>query len=320
MEIESKVSEGIDGSITIKEAEKNLLTLLRKEKLCIFAGSGISVAAPSSLPTWDGFIDKYKEICKKICKEKKTKKFDDIISNVNKFKNRDIVGTATALSDIIASFKKAGINMKPYTSEMVDIFANKKSNSYHEAIVKTNYKYILTTNYDDLLEKAARAKGYNELLNRVYSHYDIKEISEAIYKNESAIIHMHGIYTTDIVIDEFIFTKEDYKRIKEKNPGFRTLMNAIFMNYSILLVGYGSSDPHLEDIIDDLNMILKWHGSEDTLELPCYYLLILKDKLSPIFDHNKDKNRTKVIPVDEYDDMLALLKRLQKKQPRKIKK
>lgn len=306
-------------SIELEEAEDNLSTLLKKDKLCIFAGSGISVDEPASLPTWEGFIDIYRDLCKVICKENGISDFDRIIKDVSKFKKRDIVATATALSDIIKEIRKSNITMTGYTSKLTDIFAGKQYNSYHNTIVNTNYKYILTTNYDDLLEKAALANRYSSLNNRVYLHTDIRKISETIYKNESAIIHMHGTWN-GIVLEEFIFTKDDYKRIKDKNPGFRILMNSIFMNYSILFVGYGSSDPHLEDIVEDINMTLEWLDSEDTVQLPKYYLLLKKEKISPIFDHIKNKNRTKVIPVDEYKDMLTFLEKLQQKHPRKRNK
>jgi hypothetical protein len=64
-------------------------------------------------------------------------------------------------------------------------------------------------------------------------------------------------------------------------------------------------------------MTLNWHNKGDDYDLPRYYLLLRKDKLSPIFDHIKNKHQTKVIPVNEYEDMLKLLKRLQEKHPRK---
>jgi len=322
LKTEYKRGISINMSITIKEAERDLSILLDKEKLCIFAGSGISV--DSGLPKWDGFIIKYKEICEEIIKINKEhlesneiKKFDEIVNDVNDFIDRDIIATATALRDIITNLAKYDVSKRIYNLKMTDLFGNKNFNKYHKAIVDTNYKYIITTNYDDLLYRAAVDSNYIDLQKRFYTQENIREISEAIYKEEPAMIHMHGMFPEIRLEDFIIFTKEEYKLIKDKNPGFRILMNSIFMNYSILFVGYGSSDPHLEDIIEDLNMTLKWHNSEDNFVLPRYYLLILKEKLSPIFDHIKDKNRTKVVPVDEYGDMLTLLERLQKDHPRK---
>ena len=61
------------------------------------------------------------------------------------------------------------------------------------------------------------------------------------------------------------------------------------MNYSMLMVGYGASDPHLEDVIEDINLSFGWFDSDDVLDLPMYYLVIKKDKVSPIFDQLKNR-------------------------------
>jgi NAD-dependent SIR2 family protein deacetylase len=305
--------------ISVEEAENELSNLLERKKLCIFAGSGISVMKPSSLPTWDGFVNKYKKICEDVSRMYGTKnEYEEIFNDVKKFKKRerDMITTVTALKDIVVSCIGDGLSMNYFNMKVSELFSNRKFNSYHNAIVNTDYQYILTTNYDNLLGSAADASGFINLLRRVYTHKEIERISEAIYCKEPAIIHMHGCFN-HLNVEDFILTKEDYKRIKDKNPGFRHIMNSIFMNYSILLVGYGSSDPHLEDIIDDLNLSLNWINSDDKIELPSYYLLIKKEKLSPIFDHVKGINRTKVVPFDKHDDMLELLQRLQAKFPRK---
>ena len=46
------------------EALPIMKRILSEGKLSIFAGSGISV--DSGLPTWDGFVDKYINICMKL--------------------------------------------------------------------------------------------------------------------------------------------------------------------------------------------------------------------------------------------------------------
>jgi SepF-like predicted cell division protein (DUF552 family) len=306
-------------SISVVEAKKELSDLLSKGKLCIFAGSGVSVSAPSSLPTWDGFVEEYIKFCRSVNNllEDADMRFDCIINDADTYKNRDVVNTITALKDRIVYCKKHGISMRTYDTKMNNMFANKPFNDYHSAIVNTSYRYILTTNYDTLLDEAAEENKHYDLVKRTYSYSDIDKISEAIYLGEPAIIHVHGI-ASEIVLEEFVLTKDDYKRIKDKNPGFRTLMNSLFMNYSVLMVGYGGSDPHLEDVIDDINLSLGWLDSQTVLNLPIYYLVIKKDKLSPIFDHIKNRNRVKVIAVDDYDEVLILLKELQIAYPRRL--
>ena len=200
-----------------------------------------------------------------------------------------------------------------YDNDMNSLFMRVPFNDYHSTIVRTKYKYILTTNYDTLLEEAARKQGFRDLMKRVYGYKELDKISEAIYTEEPAIIHMHGI-ATDILLEEFVLTADDYKKIKDKNPGFRSLLNSLFMSYSFLMVGYGGSDPHLEDVINDINLSLQWDYSN--LSLPTYYLVLRNDKVSPIQDHIKNRNRTHIIAVDSYDDVLTLLTHLSNVYPR----
>lgn len=303
-------------SISTEEAKIELEELLSKNKLCVFAGSGISVPAPSNLPTWDQFVDKYIEICRKVNEmADKTMKFEDVLADAPRYKSKSAVNTLTVLKDKIRLCKKHGISITIYDDMMNELFMGRETNEYHNTIVNTDYKYIITTNYDTLLSKAARHQKHYNLLKRSYSYKDLQRISEAIYTGEPAIINIHGI-ATEVLLEDFILTADDYKRIRDKNKGIRTLLNILFMNYSMLMVGYGASDPHLEDVIEDINLSFGWFDTEDILDLPMYYLVIKKDKVSPIFDQLKNRNRTRIIAVDDHDETLALLKHLQSKFPR----
>lgn len=303
-------------SISIDEAKSELEALLAKNKLCIFTGSGISVPAPSNLPTWDQFVDKYIDICREVNEmADQTMKFEDILADAPVYKAKSAVNTLTVLKDKIRLYKKYGMSTKIYDEMINELFSGRETNEYHNTIVDTNYKYILTTNYDTLLDKAARLHKHYELLKRSYSYKDLQKISEAIYTGEPAIIHIHGV-ATEVVLEDFVLTADDYKTIRDNNKGIRTLLNILFMNYSMLMVGYGASDPHLEDVIEDINLSFGWFDTDDILNLPMYYLVIKKEKVSPIFDQLKNRNRTRIIAVDEHDEALALLKHLQSKFPR----
>ena len=86
-----------------------------------------------------------------------------------------------------------------YDDMMNELFSGREPNDYHETIVNTDYKYILTTNYDTLLDKAAMRQKHYDLVRRIYSYKDLQKISEAVYTGEPAIIHVHGI-ATEVVL------------------------------------------------------------------------------------------------------------------------
>ncbi len=95
--------------LTVSDAFPIIKRILDEERLSIFAGSGISV--DSGLPDWDGFIDKYIEICDDLNDSLDSSlKFTDIINDAKYSKEKDIVSTITALKDKVKHCKLHGVN------------------------------------------------------------------------------------------------------------------------------------------------------------------------------------------------------------------
>lgn len=298
--------------LSVTDALPIMRQLLDEGKLSIFAGSGISV--DSGLPAWDGFIDEYIKICKRLNQIIPDRmKFSDIIEDAEKNKGKDLIGTVTVLKDKVRECKNKGVNTDFCDDKLNSLFYAAEPNPYHKMIVSTNYRHIITSNYDSLLEKAAEDAGYYELLTRSYSYTEQQNLSIAVYAGKTAIIHAHG-KIADIKLDQFVLTKDDYLSIMKHNPGFRLIINSIFLTSSVLFTGYGGSDPHFEDIISDLNMTLNW--SSDSEELPRSYIMLRKDKVSPIREFLNDKYRVEIIVFDDYDQMKSFLNELAKHCPR----
>lgn len=294
------------------EALPIMKRILSEGRLSIFAGSGISV--DSGLPAWDGFIDKYIEICEKLNNSiDPSLRFTDIISDAKVSKSKNLISTISALKGKVKEIKKRGVNTDFCEDELNGLFYAAKPCEYHKYIVSTNYRHIITTNYDSLLEKAADAEGYMGLITRSYSYSDQQNLSIAIYSGKTAIIHAHG-KISDIKLDQFVLTEDDYLSIMKHNPGFRLIINSIFLTNSVLFAGYGGSDPHFEDIISDLNMTLNWDNAGD--DLPRCYIMLRKDKVTPIREFLNDKHRVDIITFDEYSQMKDFLKDLADEYPR----
>ena len=299
--------------ITMPEAKHTIKGLLSNRKMSIFAGAGISV--PSGLPTWGGFVDKYIEICQQL-NEAITDprlKFDSIIADAHKCKTSDLISVVSALKSKVIECKENGINTDWVDSRLNKMFAQANPNDFHKSIVSTDYKYIITTNYDSLLEDAAENLGYKQLLVRSYSYTEHKNLSMAVYSGETAIIHAHGKMEY-VKLDQFVLTNEDYLSIMKHNPGFRLIINSVFLTTSVLFAGYGANDPHFEDIISDLNATLEW-DNEGT-GLPRCYILLKKDEVSPIKEYLSDKRRVDIIPFDSFDEEAEFLKELSIEHPR----
>lgn len=299
--------------ITPETGLKICKSLLSENKLSVFAGSGISV--DSGLPSWDGFVDKYIEICENLNQSlPKELKFTDIIEEAKSHSGTNLIEVITALKEKVKVCQENGVNTDFFIDSLNKLFYNVSCNEYHKLIVSTSFCHIITTNYDSLLEEAAQELKYNDLLTRSYSYNNYQEITASIYSENTAIIHAHG-KISDLKLDQFVLTKQDYLNIMKHNPGFRLIMNTIFITNSVLFVGYGGSDPHFEDIIDDLNLSLSWEHSSTVL--PKCYIMMKKEKATPIREFLSDSNRVDIISFDNYDKMKVFLSDLKSMFPRK---
>lgn len=151
------------------------------------------------------------------------------------------------------------------------------------------------------------------MTTHTYSYSERKDLSRALYSGNTVIIHAHG-KVSDIKLEKLVVTKDDYLEIMKHNPGFRLIMNNIFVTTSVLFAGYGGSDPHFEDIINDLNMTLDW--SNEALDLPRCYIMLRKEKATPIRKFIGDQHRVDIISFDDYSGMKLFLKDLSEAFPR----
>lgn len=108
---------------------KFLAEELEKEKLIIFVGAGVS--KNSGLPDWNKLIREY---ARELGNEKEYFDSDEMLEIPQEY------------------FDKFG---SPKYYEILDKIFSKsyEPNSIHEILGKMNFNYIITTNYDNLIEK-----------------------------------------------------------------------------------------------------------------------------------------------------------------------
>lgn len=292
-----------------------LAELLNQNKLIVFVGSGISI--DSGLPTWDGLMQQFIEFCRSIQKLvalDPSDKFDDLLKEAETDKSKYPIRVASVLKQKLQEIdNKYNANIKELLQNwLLDLFYYAQVNDNHRYIVKTNFPFILTTNYDRLLEKAAQESNFLSLYSNSYTFLNADKVASAIHNKNPAIIHIHGD-PKNIYLDDFVFTAEDYIRIRRKYPGFTLSIQTLFMTYSILFIGYGGSDPHLEELLEELSYYFNWSNSQ---LLPQHFLLMKKGKANSILSKYKEKLRTKIIEIDDYSMTSDFLSKLQQAAPR----
>jgi NAD-dependent SIR2 family protein deacetylase len=301
--------------LNLSDAVTRLKPELQSGRLIVFVGSGISV--DSGLPTWDGFLDKFIEFCEQLPSQYRGRDIErvmgiDLLANASTERRKKPVHVATVLKAKMGELpQNIRTNVEhDFKRWFFGLFANAQPNKKHELIASTNYPYILTSNYDLLLEEAAKQIGspYSSL-----SYYQKDLIAEAIYLRNPAIIHVHG-QCSDVVLNKIVLTSEDYVRVIKKGvPGFSFALQSLFLTHSTLFVGYGASDPHLEDLIEEFAYLFDFPQSDNISK---NFLVLTKERAGSILDNYKRQFRTELIVIDDYSECDFLLSELQQASPR----
>ena len=123
----------------------------------------------------------------------------------------------------------------------------------HDLLYKLTTQMIVTTNYDNLLEQAAKRLG---LVHRsIVKEQDVAYWSD----NELKIIKMHGSLEDPLIPDSVIFTRKDYEAYILKRPTLSLLLQFIMTTKCLILIGYSAQDPDFIAINDMVRFYLKQH-------------------------------------------------------------
>lgn len=306
--------------LELKDAIPKLKELLQKDALVLFAGSGMSI--DSDIPNWEGLLLKYVQMAESLPKKdtKNSRELEQVINDAKKRidsgKQLDFIQIATVLKTKIREYNEDDDILANgiYTLWVNELFLNKEPNIRHELIVSTDYPFILTSNYDLLFEKAAQKLGLYETFNSL-TYKDELKIMSSIHHSKNCIIHVHGTANKSS-IDELIFTKEDYnKMVLKKYEGFSFALRMVFTRYSTLFVGYGITDPHLEEVFEEITEYFPV-DAYNKYPLPESYIVTMRKNADLILEKYKNRVRTNLIVIDNYDQYIDLLKELKNEKPK----
>jgi hypothetical protein len=163
-----------------------------------------------------------------------------------------------------------------------------KPTEAHRLIALTDYRGLITTNYDRLLETViTQERGWTP---NVILPDSVSALGVALFNPELFIFKVHG----DIGSSEsIVLSKRDYDRLIVRSPQVRSFLQAIFLNYTVLFVGYGLRDPDFQLIANELNLIFDRY-------IPTQFALVPNAAEFAIEDHLKRMN-VRVIPYDPAD-------------------
>jgi hypothetical protein len=212
-----------------------------------------------------------------------------------------MVGTGGYVRDKLGSFN--------YGRILRNILeAPKEPQPVHEDIAATDYRGIITTNYDHLIELAIAFK--RKELPAVFTHDSVQDLGAALYDEDRFFVFkLHGDIARP---DTVVLTDRDYDRLILHSPALRSFLQAIFLNFNLLFVGYSVSDRDFELVLKEMELVFAGNT-------PPHYAL-LPDPHEFTSEHWKGRMNIQVIPYDskggtDHTEVARFLKTLQQKKP-----
>ena len=189
---------------------------LEKGKLVVFVGAGVS--KNSGLPDWKELIKDYAEY-----------------RGIKEFTSKEYLTIPEEVFERYGSLKYYEIAEKRFLGKYVP-------NSVHRILKKMDLTYIITTNYDTLIEDKIKN------LQIVSKDEDLPYTS-----SNRMLIKMHGNFENKNIV----LKKSDYDNYEKKFPLISTLIKGLFTTNTILFIGYSYNDINVQQIMNWIKEILK---------------------------------------------------------------
>ena len=98
-------------------------------------------------------------------------------------------------------------------------------------------RYIITTNYDRLLENSIGSSSYVPIINE-------KQVS-MVNTSKINLIKIHG--DMDYIVDAVV-TQNDFDTYEEKHPEMCSLLKTIFQSHVVVFIGFSLNDDNIRDM------------------------------------------------------------------------
>lgn len=204
-----------------------------KNKLSIFVGSGVSKS--SNLPLWEDLI----------CFIKKELSLGSKENNNLK----------------IAQLYYLSCGESVYYQKIKEFFPESvEPTKIQKLIFELSPSNIITTNWDNLLEKTVQNNGFI---------YDVISKDEHLVQSElqNHIIKMHG----DFRDNNIVFKEDDYLNYSNNFPLIENYIKSILSTNTILFLGYSYND-------DNLKQVIKWIQNHSRIKPPMFLVVFEEDK------------------------------------------
>ena len=282
-------------ALEYKDIPAKLIKDYIDKKCGFFVGAGLSQAV--GYPAWQdlllGFIQKAEtdyafahdraNECRELAKD--PSKYLMLAEEM-----KDVLGVGFK-AFIEETYTREDINPSPTHNLLVSL---KRSN------------FIITTNYDHLIERAfVNYKKYQPQ----YKYYEAHSIQSQLYNRKFFLLKAHGDAQT--AADKIVLTDKDYRRLLYQEPGYQSALQSIFTMYSVIFVGCSLQDPELKLLFNYINAAFPEGGT------PHYALMTNETTRATESNRWKKDYNMQIISItadNNYEDINTFFKILHEKE------
>src|SRR5947209_6495936 len=228
-----------------------LVAHIARQNSIAFVGAGLS--AGLGLPSWPQLIRQMIDWCESHGISLPNKADIEHLLNVK----TDLLAAANAL--------RAKMGDDKYHQFFGEVFLrpNLKPTEVHKLLAKLPFVGAATTNYDPLLEGGYREIHPGESFD-VFTHADHKQLGTALNAKRYFVLKAHATIERP---DTIVLDTKDYGGLIYASKGYRTFLHAMFLQRTILFLGFSMTDPDLLALLRELKVIFKGH-------IPTHYALM----------------------------------------------
>ncbi|MGR9237096.1 SIR2 family protein (plasmid) [Rhizobium leguminosarum] len=257
----------------------------RNNRVAVLVGAGASIGA--GLPKWDALLERM--IAAALSHH--------VIGNDRANDYRQLLKTPSNYL-LVASGLKEDLGSH-FDNFIIDTFVvpKPKPTSLHKALVEADrLQFVLTTNYDSLLEKAFRARDEDV---SVYDFTDTGAVQRSLSQREFFILKAHG--DAQKIGNGIILTEGDYRNILYRQRAYQSLLFSMFTMYTLVFVGASMTDPEVRLLLGYIAEIFTPSGG------PTHYALMTQEDVTEVEKTRWMKDsRVQFVPVSKTDDYAEL--------------
>jgi hypothetical protein len=217
---------------------QDLANKARTKSLVLFVGAGVGLDA--GLPTWDQLLDK-------LCPKEMPKEDRDILSRLD---HRDF---ATLIERQIGGPRKL-------LERLREILGGRDHFGLtHGLLASLGVEQSITTNYDDLFERAHQSPlRPNERHITVLPFDRVKE-------GQPWLLKLHGSIEHDIEATigrgsrakpSIVLTRSDYMTLARERSALFGIVQALLVTKHLLFVGYSLNDDNFHQLVDEIRLAI----------------------------------------------------------------